>query len=102
MGMISEPFYEALKVAAGPVSAPFFTWMEIVELFPNRSSKVDALLKVVEEKKWAAQTALQGQKYFFRMENESHRFTVLVVQEEFDLARFDILAEVLYRLLLSI
>ena len=100
--MISEPFYEALMVAAGPVSAPLFTWMKIPELFPNRSGKVEALLGVVEEKNWEAQTALHGERYFFRLENESHRFTVLIIQEDFDRAQYDILAEVLYRLLLSL
>jgi hypothetical protein len=76
--------------------------MGIPELFPKRSGKVEALLSVVREKNWSTQTALHGERYFFRLENESHRFTVVIVQEDFDRAQYDILAEVLYRLLLSL
>ncbi len=100
--MINEPFYEAKLVAAGPVTAPLFTWMEVGELFPNPSSKVESLLNIITKKEWEAKTALYDEKYFFRLENVNHRFTVVILQKEFEESKLDLLAEVIYRLLISL
>lgn len=100
--MIGEPFYEALQVPAGPVTIPLFTWLDVAELFPDPSVKVESLLNVIEHKKLEVHTALYDVRYFFRMENDSHRFTVVVVKEDFDSSAYDILAEILYRLMISL